>query len=120
MQEFLAITKALGDETRVRALLALRGGELCLCHIIQLLQLAPATLSKHMDLLVQAGLVERRKDGRWCYFRLAGGNSRPAVRRALKWTLDSLADDPVIRRDVELLKKVRCTDLRELSACYKN
>ncbi len=120
MQEFLAITKALGDKTRVRALLALRGGELCLCHIIQLLRLAPATLSKHMDLLVHAGLVERRKDGRWCYFRLAGGNSRPAVRRAIKWALETLADDQVIRRDVERLKTVRCTDLRELSACYKN
>lgn len=120
MQEFLSITKALSDETRVRALLALRGGELCLCHIIQLLQLAPATLSKHMDLLVQAGLVERRKDGRWCYFRLAGANAQPAVRRVLRWTMDTLADDPVIRRDAEALNKIRCVDLKELSACYRS
>ncbi|HPD31015.1 MAG TPA: metalloregulator ArsR/SmtB family transcription factor [Phycisphaerae bacterium] len=120
MQEYLAITKALGDETRVRALLALRGGELCLCHIIQLLRLAPATLSKHMDLLVQAGLVERRKDGRWCYFRLIGANAQPAARRALRWTLDALADDPVIRRDAEALNKIRCADPKELSACYRS
>lgn len=120
MREFLAITKALGDETRVRALVALRGGELCLCHIIQLLQLAPATLSKHMDLLVQAGLVERRKDGRWCYFRLAGQQARPAARRAIKWTLSVLVDDPVIRRDAGLLKKVKSADLKELSTCYRS
>ena len=120
MQEFLAITKALGDETRVRALLALRDGELCLCHIIELLQLAPATLSKHMDLLVQAGLIERRKDGRWCYFRLAGREAPPAVRRALKWTLEALADDPAVRRDVEVLKKVKRMALKELSACYRS
>ena len=48
MREFLSVAKALGDETRVRALLALRGGELCLCHMIQLLELAPATLSKRL------------------------------------------------------------------------
>ena len=120
MQEFLAITKALSDETRVRALLALRSGELCLCHIIELLQLAPATLSKHMDLLVQAGLVERRKDGRWCYFRLAGADASPAVHRALRWTLEVLADDAAVRRDVEVLKKVKRMDLKELSACYRS
>jgi len=120
VQQFLAITKALGDETRVRALLALRDGELCLCHIIELLQLSPATLSKHMDLLAQAGLVERRKDGRWCYFRLAGAEGPPAVRRALKWTLEALADDPAVRRDLEVLKKVKRMALKELSACYRS
>jgi len=120
VRKFLAITKALGDETRVRALLALRGGELCLCHIIELLQLAPATVSKHMDLLVQAGLVERRKDGRWCYFRLASADAPPAVQRALKWTLEALADDPAVRRDVEALKKVKRMALKELSACYRS
>ena len=120
MREFLSVAKALGDETRVRALLALRGGELCLCHMIQLLELAPATLSKHMDLLVQAGLVERRKDGRWCYFRLAGRQASPAVQRALKWAVEILAGDPVVARDDATLKKLRRTDLKELSACYKN
>ena len=37
MREFMTIVKALGDENRVRALLALRGGELCVCQIIELL-----------------------------------------------------------------------------------
>ncbi len=120
MREFLSIAKALSDETRVRALLALRGGELCLCHIIQLLDLAPATLSKHMDLLVQAGLVERRKDGRWCYFRLPGRQAKPAVQRALKWATEILADEAVVGRDAETLKKLRKADLKELSACYKS
>lgn len=120
MREFLSITKALGDETRVRALLALRGGELCLCHMIQLMDLAPATLSKHMDLLVQAGLVERRKDGRWCYFRLAGRQASPAVQRVLRWAMDALAGDPVAQRDADALAKLRKTDLKEVSACYKS
>jgi len=59
MREILAIAKALSDESRLRALVAVKDGELCLCQIIQVLDLAPATVSKHMNLLQQAGLVER-------------------------------------------------------------
>jgi ArsR family transcriptional regulator, arsenate/arsenite/antimonite-responsive transcriptional repressor len=120
VREFLAITKALSDEMRVRALLALRQGELCLCQIIELLDLAPATVSKHMDMLVRAGLVERRKDGRWCYFRLASRQASSAAQRALKWATDTLATDPLLERDAEALRKLRKVDLKELSACYKS
>jgi DNA-binding transcriptional ArsR family regulator len=120
VREFLSITKALSDETRVRALLALRDGELCLCHLIQLLELAPATLSKHMDVLAQAGLIERRKEGRWCYFRLAGSAAPAVVRRGLKWALESLQDASLVQRDAQRLARLRKADLTELSACYKS
>jgi ArsR family transcriptional regulator, arsenate/arsenite/antimonite-responsive transcriptional repressor len=119
MRPVLDITKALGDETRVRALLALRNGELCLCHIVGLLRLAPSTVSKHMDLLVRAGLVERRKDGRWAHFRLAERNAPPHVRQALRWVLDALSDDAAIARDAKRLTTIRGCDLKELAACYR-
>jgi ArsR family transcriptional regulator, arsenate/arsenite/antimonite-responsive transcriptional repressor len=120
MRDFLDITKALGDETRVRALLALRGGELCLCHLIGLLELAPSTMSKHLDLLVRSGLVQRRKDGRWAYFRLAGRSAPPLVRHALRWLLESLGDDAAITRDAQRLAKLRDRNPTDLAACYKS
>jgi ArsR family transcriptional regulator len=120
MRTLLDITAALSDATRVRALLALRGGELCLCHLIALLKLAPSTVSKHLDLLVRAGLVERRKDGRWAYFRLAGRQGPPMVRQALRWVLESTGDDPTIARDAERLADLRCCDPKELATCYKS
>jgi len=120
VRELLAITKALSDETRVRALLALGGGELCLCHIVALLQLAPSTLSKHLDVLCQARLVERRKAGRWTHFRLAGRDAPLAVRRALRWVLEILAADPAIARDAKRLAALRGRDPKELAACYKS
>ena len=58
MREFMNITGALADETRVRTLLALRKGELCVCQITELFGLAPSTVSKHLSLLFQAGLVD--------------------------------------------------------------
>jgi ArsR family transcriptional regulator, arsenate/arsenite/antimonite-responsive transcriptional repressor len=120
VRPFLDLTKALSDETRVRVLLALREGELCLCHVVGLLQLSPSTVSKHLDVLVRAGLVERRKDGRWAHFRLAGRNAPGVVRQALRWALDALAEDATIARDAERLVTLRCCDLKELSACYKS
>lgn len=120
MREFLAITKALGDKTRIRALLALRNGELCLCQMIEFLALSPATMSKHMDMLVQAGLVERRKEGRWCFFRLAGREAPEGVRQALTWALNCLRDDPIVQDDAKKIIRLRKMDLQELSACYKS
>ncbi len=76
MNDFVAITKALSDPHRVRALLALRRGELCVCQIIELLELAPSTISKHMSILKQAGLVHSRKDSRWVYYRLTENKTK--------------------------------------------
>lgn len=118
-KEFLAITSALSDETRLRALLSLRDGELCLCQIIDLLGLSPSTVSKHMDLLHQAGLVQRRKQGRWHYFSLAGKDASPVARKALRLTLDSLADEPSLQADAKKLCCVRKKDMEEVAACYR-
>ena len=60
MRGCLAITKALSDANRVRVLMGLTTGELCVCQIIELLSLAPSSVSKHMSVLRQARLVESR------------------------------------------------------------
>lgn len=118
MREFLNITKALSDETRIRALMALGGGELCLCQLIGLLGLSPSTVSRHMTVLEQAGLVARRKEGRWHYYRLAGREASPVARRALRWVKDSLKDEPRVASDAAALCCVKEKDLSELAACY--
>jgi ArsR family transcriptional regulator len=102
----MAITKALADENRVRALLALRQGELCVCQITELLELAPSTISKHLSILHQAGLVESRKDGRWIYYQLPRNGVAPAAREAIRWLERSLADDSLVAKDGEQLKKI--------------
>jgi len=118
MQDYITITKALSDETRVRALMSLGGGELCVCQIIDLLGLSPSTVSKHMSILQQAGLVERRKEGRWHYYRLAGKDASPIIREALRWTLRSLEGEKLIVRDCKTLCCVRSKDPKELTSCY--
>ena len=119
MRDVLSITKALSDETRVRALLSVEDGELCLCQIIDVLALAPSTVSQHMKVLQQARLVERRKRGKWHFYRLADGSDGLAARRALDWIRSELRHDPVIRKDARKIREVRRKNLEDLSACYR-
>jgi ArsR family transcriptional regulator len=106
MREFMTVVRALSDENRVRVLLALKSGELCVCRIIGLLRLAPSTVSKHMALLHAAGLVSVRRDGRWRYYRLPARTASPVVRNALRWTLASLKGDEIASRDARRLETV--------------
>ena len=108
MREVAEVAKALGDEGRLRVLLALRGRELCVCQVTELLGLAPSTVSKHMSVLRQARLVECRKDGRWAYYRLSDDDA-PLAKQALEWALPALARTPQGRQDAaSLVKILRC------------
>ncbi len=118
MREFLAIAKALSDESRVRALMALSGGELCVCQIIELLGLAPSTVSKHLAVLHQAGLVETRKDGRWIYYRLAEEPTRPCARQALAMTVECLAKEVRVQADAKRLNRIRAMGRNVLCVHY--
>ena len=108
MLQFMNITKALSDETRIRILMALhQRGELCVCHLIDLLELAPSTVSKHLFLLKNARLIVARKEGRWVHYRLNDGKTAPAgATEALEWVARSIADDPVIEADRHRLNNI--------------
>lgn len=106
MRDFLYITKALADSNRLRTLCALKEQELCVCQIIELLGLAPSTVSKHMSILRQAHLVDSEKRGRWVYYRLPGENAPEAVISALTWVFDSIALSDVVELDIRRLNEI--------------
>ena len=106
MREFVYLAKALADGTRLRVLCALRDRELCVCEIVDLLGLAQSTVSKHMTILHQAGLVDARKEGRWMHYRLAGAPASAAVGAALDWVLTSLARDQSIAGDAKHVRQI--------------
>ena len=98
--------KALADESRLRAIGLLSARELCLCQIVEVLGLAPSTVSKHMSILHQARLVESRKEGRWAYFRLADDDVPAESHQALALVLKSLKQDKQGKADQRQLKAV--------------
>ncbi len=114
----LEVARALADESRLRILASLGHGELCLCQLVDLLDLAPSTVSRHLQQLRGAGLVERRKEGRWHWFRLAGDGAAPAAAAALDWVRASLAGDPSADEVERRVCCVRQKDLADLAACY--
>ena len=114
MRDVLDVTKALADGNRLRVLMALGGGELCVCQIVALLRLAPSTTSKHMSILRQARLVESRKEGRWMYYRLPDREAPKAVKEAVAWVRRYLAEAPQIVRDEKELKRILRMDPEEL------
>lgn len=66
------VFKALGDPTRVKLMSLIAGssdGEMCVCDLTEPVGLSQPTVSHHMKLLVEAGLVQREQRGRWAYYR---------------------------------------------------
>ncbi len=62
--------KALADENRLHILELLQSGERCACVLLENLHLSQPTLSHHMKILCDAGLVTGRKEGKWVYYTL--------------------------------------------------
>lgn len=114
MQSFIDTAKALADPSRVRIVCALKDRELCVCQIVELLGLAPSTVSKHVSVLRQAGLVESRKDGRWVHYRRPGQGISPLALAALRLCDDHLAAAPGLAADATRLKTILETPIEEL------
>lgn len=64
------IFKAIGDENRLHILSLLRNGERCACKLLEDLDISQSTLSHHMKLLCDAGLVVGRKEGKWVHYSI--------------------------------------------------
>ncbi len=106
MFEFTQVTKALADENRLRVMMMLKDRELCVCQIVEMLGLAPSTVSKHMAILRQARLVEGRKDGRWIYYRRVDASAGPYVVHTLAWLDACIHTDPSIHADRKKLRAI--------------
>ena len=116
----MSITKALADPNRVRILLSLRRGELCVCQITEMFGLANSTVSKHLSILSQAGLALSRKTERWVYYRLPDKSATVAVREALDWVHKSLARTDEAISDAKRLAKILRMDPAEICRRQKS
>ncbi len=117
LDQFELVGRAVADRNRLRILAMLRDGELCVCQITAVLDLAAATVSKHLSLLRTAGLVRQRKEGRWVYYRLAEHGANPFAPGMLELVATLAVDgDRVLESDRARLTAVRRTPLDVLCA----
>ena len=114
MKQALRVFGALSDESRVRMLYALRHGELCVCQLIDLMGLSPSTVSKHLSILRDAGLLDSRKKGRWVYYRLADQPFFLMFGKKAARIFQSLEKSPTVQSDDKHLKRICGESLESL------
>ena len=114
MREIIAVGRAIVDPTRVRIIAALRRGELCVCELVDALEINQSTLSGHLQVLRQTGLVTTRKEGRWIYYSLT--DQKTALIEALFSNIQpDGGTDPRLRRDSRRIE--RRLAIRENGRC---
>lgn len=111
MKPFIKVMKALSDPNRVKIIKMLQQRVLCVCELKAALNLAQPTVSKHLKLLEDAGLVESDKDGLWVNYRLANGNSSPYAATVLGNLRHWLNEDREIGDLIEKLPSIRREDV---------
>lgn len=69
-KEAVKIFKALGDENRIRILELIGSNQICACRLLEHLHIGQPTLSHHMKILCESGIVDSTKEGKWIYYKM--------------------------------------------------
>nr|WP_319394364.1 metalloregulator ArsR/SmtB family transcription factor [uncultured Desulfobacter sp.] len=105
MDKTLALLKAISDRNRLRVLsVLLVHEELCACQITEFLQVAGATASRHLSRMVDSGVLENRKQGRWVYFRLNRNDA--SLEPLFNWINQKVSNTTQRTQDLDALEKI--------------
>ena len=107
MKDFVRVMKALSDPNRVKIVKMLQQKELCVCEIQAALNLAQPTVSKHLKVLENAGILDSKKDGLWVNYHLTDGSSTPFAATMLGNLRHWLEGDSEVIRLKEKLPTIR-------------
>lgn len=104
MKKIAEFYKALGDETRLKIIKMLSGHEMCVCEIIDKLDMSQPAISHHLKILRQAGLVKDSREGKWIYYSLN----------------DGVFKDVFVSEDIELISSYAAPIRRQLENVQKS
>ena len=111
MKQFIKVMKALSDPNRVKIIKLLQQKLMCVCELQGALGIAQPSVSKHLKILEEAGLVDYRKEGLWVNYYLTDGKSSPYAASLLGNLRHWLNEDPEVS---ELIKIVPHLNREEL------
>ncbi|MFT5702574.1 MAG: ArsR family transcriptional regulator [Desulforhopalus sp.] len=113
MKKLQKLFSALSDKSRLRIIAALREyEEMCACQIVELLQLTGATTSKHLSILMQAGVLDSYKEGRWVHYRLDYSNH--SCDQVMAWLGEQLYQTDTVKADQLALKEIMLADREDI------
>jgi len=113
IDDLVESAKGLAHPARLRLLAMLAGGELCVCQMTSVLELAASTVSQHLSVLARGGLVAERKEGKLVFYRLREDGLAAEL---LPPILARLAGDPSARADRAVVSRLRRIPIAELCA----
>lgn len=111
MRKFIKVMKALSDPNRVKVVKLLQHKEMCVCEIQAALGLAQSTVSKHLKILEEAGLITYYKDKLWVNYSLADGTDSPYAANLLGSLKHWLDEDAGLAEIVDKLPTIRREDI---------
>jgi len=109
--DLVRLFAALADRTRLRLLNLMRGREVCVCYLVEILRQGQPKISRHLAYLRRAGIVAARREGKWMHYSI----ERPAntqARAVLDAALRSLEDDSEMQADLDRLSRACCAPQR--------
>jgi ArsR family transcriptional regulator len=115
LETLVGALRAAGEDTRIRILALLAEGELTVSDLTDILGQSQPRVSRHLKLMVEAGLIQRSREGAWAFFSVADRDPAGGLVRALVQRID--ASDAVLRGDRDRLRAVR-VNRAEAAAAY--
>jgi len=107
MREFIKVMKALSDSNRVKIVKMLQQRSMCVCEMQAALGIAQPTVSNHLKVLEEAGLVTYGKEGLWVNYYVSNGEGNPYAAALLGNLRHWLKDDPEIVRLIDTIPGIR-------------
>jgi len=113
MGKLQRLFSALSDKGRLRIIAALKEYEdMCACQIVELLQLSGPTTSRHLSILMQAGVLDSYKEGRWVHYRL--DHSNHCCDQVMSWLEEQLYQTDSVKDDLFALKEIMSADREDI------
>ena len=111
MKDFIKVMKALSDPNRVKIVKMLQHKTMCVCEMRAALQVSQPTVSKHLKILEDSGLVSSKKDGLWVNYHLTDGSGSPYAASLLGNLRHWLEDESKISEIIVQLPTIRREDI---------
>lgn len=104
MKKLVKVLKAISDPNRLKIIKMLQYKTMCVCELQYALELAQSSISKHLKILEEAGLVDSRKDGLWVNYFLSKTPDNPYAVQMLNQAKQWLEDDPDVKTLIDRAK----------------
>lgn len=116
MDDYLNKLRAAAEPTRLRLLTLCAQGELTVTELTQILGQSQPRVSRHLKLMVEAGLLDRFREGTWAFYRLVQGEAAELAHRLIEMMPE---DDGTVALDQERLKAIKVARAQEASAYFR-